>query len=247
MSEAESVPARSRFGATLRRDAWWVELCGRPPARALRLYATARAFEGATSSGGLTLAFLLPAHRPGAPLVAVLARALIPSGRSVSARPLVLPEAYYRASSSDPLRARSGRRATAIAARRRFVLSSSRICTASSFISPSSFSCPGTTRSSRSDSTALRGRRGLARADPERRPPSLTRSPATPSGISSAARSTAFPASASGRARHRAWRWVTALNERHGLLAWLSLVSVALADLYVRSVACGAVADVRLL
>ena len=56
-----------------------------------------------------------------------------------------------------------------------------------------------------------------------------------------------FSCSASGRARHGAWRWVTALNERHGLFAWLSLVSVALADLYVRSVACGALTDVRLL
>ena len=56
-----------------------------------------------------------------------------------------------------------------------------------------------------------------------------------------------FSCSASGRARHRAWKWVSVLNERHGLLAWLSLVSVALADLYVRSVASGALTDVRLL
>lgn len=47
MSEAESVPARSRFGATPRRDAWWLELL---PVVALLglfgLYATAHAFEG---------------------------------------------------------------------------------------------------------------------------------------------------------------------------------------------------------
>jgi hypothetical protein len=55
-----------------------------------------------------------------------------------------------------------------------------------------------------------------------------------------------FSCSASGRARYRVWKWVTALKERHGLLAWISLVAVALADLYVRSVACGAIRDIRL-
>src|SRR5213079_2850806 len=43
MSEARGVPARSRFGATLRRDAWWVEIL---PVVALlglfAIYATAR-------------------------------------------------------------------------------------------------------------------------------------------------------------------------------------------------------------
>ncbi len=39
---------------------------------------------------------------------------------------------------------------------------------------------------------------------------------------------------------------ISALNERHGLFAWLSLVGVALADLYVRQLACGSLRDVRL-
>jgi hypothetical protein len=39
---------------------------------------------------------------------------------------------------------------------------------------------------------------------------------------------------------------VSRLNERHGLFAWFSLVSVGLADLYVRAVACGSIRDVRL-
>jgi hypothetical protein len=42
------------------------------------------------------------------------------------------------------------------------------------------------------------------------------------------------------------WRQVTALNARHALLAWISLVTVGLADLYVRLVASGAISDPRL-
>lgn len=45
--------------------------------------------------------------------------------------------------------------------------------------------------------------------------------------------------------RHRLWRIVTRLNERHGALAWVSLVSVALADLYVRLASMGIISDVR--
>jgi hypothetical protein len=42
------------------------------------------------------------------------------------------------------------------------------------------------------------------------------------------------------------WRQVSALNGRHMLLAWISLFTVALADLYVRLVASGAITDPRL-
>jgi hypothetical protein len=56
-----------------------------------------------------------------------------------------------------------------------------------------------------------------------------------------------FSCTAFGRARGKAWRWSTVLNERHMLFAWMSLFSVGLADLYVRSVACGAIRDLRLL
>jgi hypothetical protein len=42
------------------------------------------------------------------------------------------------------------------------------------------------------------------------------------------------------------WRKVSALNARHMLLAWVSLVTVAVADLYVRLVASGAITDLRL-
>lgn len=47
-------------------------------------------------------------------------------------------------------------------------------------------------------------------------------------------------------ARYWMWRQVSALNARHMLLAWVSLVFVALADLYVRLVATGVISDPRL-
>jgi hypothetical protein len=46
-------------------------------------------------------------------------------------------------------------------------------------------------------------------------------------------------------ARYWLWRKVTALNARHALYAWISLVFVALTDLYVRLVASGALHDPR--
>jgi hypothetical protein len=50
-----------------------------------------------------------------------------------------------------------------------------------------------------------------------------------------------------GRQRHALWRGVTLLNEHHMFWAWVSLVWVALADVYVRLVAMGVITDVRLL
>ena len=45
--------------------------------------------------------------------------------------------------------------------------------------------------------------------------------------------------------RHALWEKVTALNENHGLFFWLSLYSVGLADLYVRSVCAGTIQDIH--
>jgi hypothetical protein len=56
-----------------------------------------------------------------------------------------------------------------------------------------------------------------------------------------------FSCATFGRAREKAWRGASFLNEHHMLFAWLSLVSVGLADLYVRSVASGIIRDLRLL
>jgi len=47
--------------------------------------------------------------------------------------------------------------------------------------------------------------------------------------------------------RFRLWGAASVLNERHMLYAWVSLVFVALADLYVMLVARGTITDVRLI
>ena len=45
--------------------------------------------------------------------------------------------------------------------------------------------------------------------------------------------------------RYGMWKFVTRLNERHMLIAWISLVGVAVTDLYVRLVANGTISDPR--
>jgi hypothetical protein len=45
--------------------------------------------------------------------------------------------------------------------------------------------------------------------------------------------------------RYRLWRFVSSLNARHMQIAWVSLVAVALTDLYVRLVATGTIDDPR--
>ena len=43
--------------------------------------------------------------------------------------------------------------------------------------------------------------------------------------------------------RHKLWKTLTPLNGKHMLFAWMSLVFVALTDLYVRLVASGTIHD----
>lgn len=50
----------------------------------------------------------------------------------------------------------------------------------------------------------------------------------------------------SSPARYVIWRVVSVLNERHMLWAWISLVSVALTDLYVRLLSMGVIGDMRI-
>lgn len=47
--------------------------------------------------------------------------------------------------------------------------------------------------------------------------------------------------------KYRAWEVVSRLNEHHMLYAWISLIWVALTDLYVRLVAMGVIHDLRLI
>ncbi len=54
-----------------------------------------------------------------------------------------------------------------------------------------------------------------------------------------------FSCARGGRIRHRLWQWVTPLNHHHALWAWASLFSVGIADIYVRMLMAGVVADPR--
>jgi hypothetical protein len=46
--------------------------------------------------------------------------------------------------------------------------------------------------------------------------------------------------------RYRLWTWVSRLNAHHMKFAWVSLIWVALADLYVSLVASGMLTDLRI-
>jgi len=56
-----------------------------------------------------------------------------------------------------------------------------------------------------------------------------------------------FSCATFGKPRFAAWRGLSFLNERHMWFAWCSLISVGLADLYIRLVASGAIHDLRIL
>jgi hypothetical protein len=56
-----------------------------------------------------------------------------------------------------------------------------------------------------------------------------------------------FSCTSFGPTRHTTWRSLSGLNARHMLFAWMSLISVGLADLYVRMVSAGFLKDIRLL
>jgi hypothetical protein len=49
-----------------------------------------------------------------------------------------------------------------------------------------------------------------------------------------------------GALRYQVWKLVSTANEKHMQFAWVSLFGVALTDFYVRSVASGAITDLRL-
>jgi hypothetical protein len=49
-----------------------------------------------------------------------------------------------------------------------------------------------------------------------------------------------------GMLRHRIWSWVSKLNINHMAFAWISLFGVILCDVYIRSLAVGAIHDIRL-
>jgi hypothetical protein len=251
MSEARSVPARGRFGATLRRDAWWIEIL---PVVALlglfAIYATARAFEGRYYEWGPYLSpfyspLIDPEHHwwPFSPALLILVGPL-----GFRATCYYYRKAYYRAFFLDPpaCAVDEGRRGYRGETAFPLVLQNLHrffLYLAFLFLV---FLWYDAVRSFRFDGQFGVGVGSLV----------LTANVTLLTLYTFSCHSLrhlvgghvdCFSCSASARARHRAWRWATVLNERHMLFAWLSLISVGLADLYVREVARGAIRDLRLL
>ncbi|GBD03120.1 hypothetical protein HRbin19_00396 [bacterium HR19] len=48
-----------------------------------------------------------------------------------------------------------------------------------------------------------------------------------------------------GKIKYSLWKFVSRLNEHHGFFFWTSLLSVAIADFYVRAVSSGVINDIR--
>jgi hypothetical protein len=250
MSDAPSVPAGGRFGATLRRDAWWLEIL--PVVVLLGLfaiYATARAFEGRYFEWGPYLSpFYSPLidakHTwwPFSPALLILAGPL-----GFRATCYYYRKAYYRAFFLDPPACAVGearqkyRGETAFP----FVLQNLHRLFLYLAVLFLVFLWYDAVRSFRFDGGFGVGLGSLI----------LTANVALLTLYTFSCHSLrhlaggnvdCFSCSASGRARLGIWRVITGLNERHMLFAWLSLVSVGLTDLYVRQLASGAIRDVRL-
>jgi hypothetical protein len=251
MAQARTAETLKSFGATLRRDAWWLEIL--PVVAVLGLfglYATARAFEGAYYEWG---PYLSPFYSP-----------LIDAGHrwwSFSPALLILGgplgfratcyyyrKAYYRAFFLDPPACAVGegrskyRGETAFP----FILQNLHryfLYIALLFILVLAVDA---VRSFWFD-----GRFGIGLGSLLLTANVILLSLYTFSCHSlrhlAGGRLDCFSCTAFGRAQGSAWRGLTFLNERHMLFAWLSLFSVGLADLYIRLLACGAIRDLRLL
>jgi hypothetical protein len=251
MSEARGVSAQSRFGATLRRDAWWIEIL--PVVLLLGLfaiYATARALEGRFYEWGPYLSpfyspLIDPEHRwwPFSPALLILAGPL-----GFRATCYYYRKAYYRAFFLDPPACAVGEGRRGYRGETSFPLVLQNLHRFFLYLALLFlvFLWTDAILSFRFD-----GRFGVGVGSIV-----LTANVALLTLYTFSCHSLrhlvggrvdCFSCSASNRARHRVWRWASQLNERHGLFAWFSLVSVGLADLYVRELARGTIRDLRLL
>ena len=249
MSEVR-VPARRGLGATLRRDAWWAELL--PIIVLLGLfgiYATARAFEGRWYEWGPYLSpfyspLIDPNHRrwPFSPALLILAGPL-----GFRATCYYYRKAYYRAFFLDPPACAVGEARHGYRGETAFPLVLQNVHRFFLYLAVLFlvFLWTDAVLAFRFD-----GKFGIGVGSIV-----LTTNVVLLTLYTFSCHSLrhlvggkvdCFSCSASNRVRHRLWRGVSALNERHGLFAWFSLVSVGLADLYVREVARGAIRDLRL-
>jgi hypothetical protein len=251
MTQARTAEGSDHFGATQRRDAWWLELV--PVALVLGLfgiYATLRAFEGAYYEWGPYLSpFYSPLIDPGHHWWAFSPALLIlggPLGFRLTC--YYYRKAYYRAFFLDPPACAVGearhsyRGETAfpfvLQNLHRYFLYLALVFLA--FLAHDAI-----------HSFSFDGHFGVGVGSLMLTANVLLLSLYTFSCHSlrhlAGGKLDCFSCTSFGRVRGRAWRGLTVLNERHMLFAWMSLFSVGLADLYVRLVASGAIRDVRLL
>ncbi len=244
------VPARSRFGATLRRDAWWLEILPVVVVLGLfSLYAAARALEGRYFEWGPYLSpFYSPlldekhSWWPFSPALLILGGPL-----GFRATCYYYRKAYYRAFFLDPP-------ACAVGESRRtyrgetafpFVLQNLHRFFLYLAILFLGFLWYDAILAFRFDGRFGVGVGSLVLTVNVVLLTLYTFSCHSVRHIAGGSVD-CFSCSASRRARYGIWRVISALNDRHGLFAWLSLFAVALADLYVRQLACGSLRDVRL-
>ena len=251
MAEARTAGDGNRWGATLRRDAWWLEIL--PVALVLGLfgvYATLRAFEGAYYEWGPYISpfyspLIDPEHRwwPFSPALLILGA---PLGFRVTC--YYYRKAYYRAFFLDPpaCAVGEGRRHYRGETAFPFILQNLHryfLYLALIFLI---FLGYDAVRAFWFD-----GRFGIGVGSLVLTANAVFLSLYTFSCHSLrhlvGGKLDCFSCVSFGRSRLNAWRLTSALNERHMLFAWLSLFSVGLADLYVRLVASGALTDPRLL
>jgi hypothetical protein len=252
MADAGTAGRDSHFGSTLRRDSWWLELL--PIATVLTLfgvYATARALEGNYYAWGSYLSpfyspLIDPEHRWWrlSPALLILAG---PLGFRVTC--YYYRKAYYRAFFLDPpacgVEERAGRRYRGETAfpfllqnlHRYFLYLAVFFLVFLWHDAIRAFSFEGRLRIGVGSLVLLANVVLL----------SLYTLSCHSLRHLAGGRLDCFSCVAFGRPRLYAWRAVSTLNERHMVFAWLSLFSVGLADLYVRSVACGAIPDLTLL
>jgi hypothetical protein len=252
MAEGSTATGNRGFGATLRRDAWWIEIA--PVVivlGAFAVYATIRAFEGNYYRWGPYLSpfyspLIDPGHRwwPFSPALLILAGPL-----GFRATCYYYRKAYYRAFFLDPpacaVGERTGRRYRGetsfpfvLQNVHRYFLYLAVIFLAflwydaiHAFFFDGRFGVGV-------GSLILLGNIALL---------SLYTLSCHSLRHLAGGSIDCFSCATFGGARYGFWKGASRLNERHMLFAWLSLIGVGLTDLYVRLVACGAVHDVRLL
>lgn len=252
MAEANTAGGRERFGSTLRRDAWWLELL--PVVILLGgfgIYATLRALEGRFYEWGPYLSpfyspLIDPHHRwwPFSPALLILAA---PLGFRVTC--YYYRKAYYRAFFLDPpacavgeAKARGYRGETAFP----FILQNAHRYFLYLAILFLVFLWRDAIRAFSFDGRIGVGVGTLVLLTNVTLLTLYTFSCHSLRHLAGG-RIDCFSCVAFGRRRYGAWRRLSLLNERHMLFAWASLISVGLADYYVRLVSAGIIRDLRLL